>query len=441
MRCVVRRGRDLLAGGHGIGVVGGVVNPARDRQAEGERFLRLHLAADPRATGCCSRVDTDVLCRVAAPGGLQLDAELSRDRLREAEAVGGAVVDVGIRAGSARVTDDVQQLDAAVGRPQRALLHDRTGHVGGEHVRLNHIAFGLECYAHAAGRDGTDVLHVHIVHIQPDTAVLAVLVELVDGLRGRVVEAVAYHHVTAALRHTVQAAVLGVVVVVIVLVGRGLELVLASAVEDRIAQGINHLVAVVGIERHALLLVGMHAVDFHLGLAVSDAFQTVDILYQADLDRIMVDAVIDAVVVYAVAVADERLGRHFQLRQFTIVRVGHGVVAVDDLHHFFLLHHHLAGRGVVDGGIGYQRGVRQVDDLIALPCSEQRRIAGSGGLRHFVLDREQVHLVLACERVRCDEDTFLLGDHMRLAHDAFGLGALRVGAVHHVREAGVEGVA
>ena len=82
---------------------------------------------------------------------------------------------------------------------------------------------------------------------QPYVAVLALLVQLVGGVVGRVVHAVAHRHGAAALRHAVQA-LRGVVVVVVVLVGLRLKLVAAVVVEE----GVTHRVV-----HRAVLLLGI----------------------------------------------------------------------------------------------------------------------------------------------------------------------------------------
>ena len=140
------------------------------------------------------------------------------------------------------------------------------------------------------------MLYIHIIDRQPDDVVLAFLVERIALHFGCAVHTVADDDVAAALRYYIRR-VRGIVVVVVCLVGLGLELVFAVVVEYRITEGIRHAIIIVdGVERYLIHLVRVRSVHFHLRFAVTCTLQTVEVLLQLYAYRRTIDTVVGSVV-------------------------------------------------------------------------------------------------------------------------------------------------
>ena len=256
-------------------------------------------------------------------------------------------------------------------------MHDVTCHVAAEGIGLYGVAFLLQRQTDGCQGILAIGLRLDIIHSQPYIAVLTLAVQLVGGVVGGVMHAVAYGHLAAAQRYAVQA-LRGVVVVVVVLVRLRLKLITAVVVEHRIAHRVtDRAVLLLGVEVDFLLDGRIQAAGVHRRFAVAVLLQSVQQLLEVYLHRRAVDAVIYGVVMHAVVPAHR-----------------------------------------IDG---LQRSVRQVEGLAACARGKQCGVTLRRGLYNLVLNREQIHLKLTRLRIGMDSDAFLLQQGVRCAHYAVGL--------------------
>ena len=123
---------------------------------------------------------------------------------------------------------------------QLVLVDLLAGEEGLEYIALHGIAFHGQGGTHRTQRTFAAYLRLQVVGHEPYTAVPALVIQFVDRMVGAAVQTVVHRHLSAALRYAVATAGLRVVVVVIVLIGRGLELILTLVVEQRMTQRILH---------------------------------------------------------------------------------------------------------------------------------------------------------------------------------------------------------
>ena len=180
-------------------------------------------------------------------------------------------------------------------------------------------------------------------------------------------------HLSAALRYTVQGTRLGIVVVVVVFKRSHGELISAVEHENRMAQRIGHRsVFALGVQLYRFGSARRETAGTHLFLTKSVLLNTIEQLRELNLNRSMVDAVIERLVMNRIALV------HF--REI------------------------------------FERCFRQIKGLAACTGREKRSVSVGGRLYHFVLHRVQVHRIFAGRCVRTDRNTLLLKQCLRTSY-------------------------
>ena len=135
---------------------------------------------------------------------------------------------------TARVTDDIEDVNIGFSSMEGGGLQFLAGDISAEDLTLHHVALVLQCRGHGTERHVAGEGNIQIIHGQQN-GTPALLIQIIRNRSSGGVQTVVYPHLASPQRNTDESPRLRVVIIIILLICSGRELVAPFVDIDRIA--------------------------------------------------------------------------------------------------------------------------------------------------------------------------------------------------------------